>query len=95
MSTALNTILFLITMVVGIIIVKSMSKQRCSNEAAMATAPHQANHMHYIEFNSYYALLYGRINSFKTKGESARMALTLPSSWQFSNYAVVIEQGKL
>ena len=35
------------------------------------------------------------INSFKTKGESARMALTLPSSWQFSNYAVVIEQGKL
>lgn len=35
------------------------------------------------------------VNSFKTKGEAARMSLALPSVWQFSNYTVVIEQGKL
>ncbi|MDD2459079.1 MAG: carbohydrate ABC transporter permease [Eubacteriales bacterium] len=35
------------------------------------------------------------VNSFKTKGEAARMSLGLPSVWQFSNYAVVVEQGKL
>ena len=27
------------------------------------------------------------INSFKTKNEAARMALTLPTTWVFSNYA--------
>ena len=26
------------------------------------------------------------INSFKTKGEAARMNLSLPTEWQFSNY---------
>ena len=35
------------------------------------------------------------INSFKSKGEAARMSLSLPKVWVFSNYAVVIEQGKL
>jgi raffinose/stachyose/melibiose transport system permease protein len=35
------------------------------------------------------------INSFKTKGEAARMSLALPKEWIFSNYSIVIEQGKL
>lgn len=35
------------------------------------------------------------INSFKTKGESARMSLALPSQWVFGNYLEVIEKGKL
>ncbi len=35
------------------------------------------------------------INSFKTKGEAARMNLSLPTEWIFSNYAEVIEKGKL
>lgn len=35
------------------------------------------------------------INSFKTKGEAARMSLSLPTVWQFSNYIEVIEKGKL
>jgi len=35
------------------------------------------------------------INSFKSKTESARMSLSLPTEWFFSNYAIVIEQGKL
>lgn len=35
------------------------------------------------------------INSFKTKGEAARMSLALPTEWVFSNYTTVIEQGKL
>lgn len=35
------------------------------------------------------------INSFKTKGESARMSLSLPTQWMFSNYMEVIKQGKL
>ena len=35
------------------------------------------------------------INSFKTKGEAARMSLSLPTQWQFSNYTEVIQKGKL
>lgn len=35
------------------------------------------------------------INSFKTKNEAARMALTLPTTWVFSNYAEVIKKAKL
>lgn len=35
------------------------------------------------------------INSFKTKGEAARMNLSLPTQWQFSNYTEVIAKGKL
>lgn len=35
------------------------------------------------------------INSFKTKPEAARMSLALPTTWQFSNYAEVIDKGKL
>ena len=35
------------------------------------------------------------INSFKTKGEAARMALSFPKEWLFSNYTEVIEQGRL
>lgn len=35
------------------------------------------------------------VNSFKTKGEAARMSLALPKTWMFSNYAEVIEKGKL
>ncbi len=35
------------------------------------------------------------INSFKTKGEAARMSLSLPKKWVFTNYAEVIEKGKL
>ena len=35
------------------------------------------------------------INSFKSKSEAARMSLSLPTKWFFSNYAVVVEQGKL
>lgn len=35
------------------------------------------------------------INSFKGKNEAARMSLSLPKEWLFSNYLVVIEQGKL
>ena len=33
------------------------------------------------------------INSFKTKNEAARMALTLPTTWVFSNYAEVIKKA--
>ena len=35
------------------------------------------------------------INSFKTKSESARMNLHLPTQWVFSNYAEVIKKAKL
>ncbi len=35
------------------------------------------------------------INSFKTKGEAARMSLALPTEWMFSNYTDVIAQGNL
>ncbi len=35
------------------------------------------------------------INSFKSKGEAARMKLSLPTEWLFSNYTEVIRQGKL
>lgn len=35
------------------------------------------------------------INSFKTKGEAARMSLKLPTEWVFSNYTDVIEKAKL
>ena len=34
------------------------------------------------------------INSFKDKGEAARMSLALPTKWVFSNYAEVIKKGK-
>lgn len=35
------------------------------------------------------------LNSFKTQGEANKMSLSLPSIWQFENYKVVIEEGKL
>ena len=35
------------------------------------------------------------INSFKTKSESARMNLKLPTQWVFTNYADVIQKAKL
>lgn len=35
------------------------------------------------------------VNSFKDKGESARMNLSLPSEWHFENYLVVIKEGDL
>lgn len=35
------------------------------------------------------------INSFKSKGEAARMKLSLPTEWFFSNYTEVIEKGRL
>lgn len=35
------------------------------------------------------------VNSFKSKPEAARMSLSLPKEWFFSNYTTVIEQGKL
>lgn len=35
------------------------------------------------------------INSLKTKGEAARMSLALPSQWLWSNYSVVVRQGRL
>lgn len=35
------------------------------------------------------------VNSFKSKGEAARINLALPSEWHFENYAQVIREGKL
>lgn len=35
------------------------------------------------------------INSFKSKGEAARMSLILPTEWHFENYLLVIKQGNL
>lgn len=35
------------------------------------------------------------INSFKSKADAARMNLSLPKEWLFSNYIEVIEKGKL
>ena len=35
------------------------------------------------------------INSFKSKGEAARMSLKFPTEWVFQNYLIVIEKGKL
>ncbi|NLC75859.1 MAG: carbohydrate ABC transporter permease, partial [Clostridiales bacterium] len=35
------------------------------------------------------------INSFKTKNEAARMSLSLPTEWMFSNYIEVIDKGNL
>lgn len=35
------------------------------------------------------------INSFKSKADAARMDLSLPKEWLFSNYLEVIEQGDL
>ena len=35
------------------------------------------------------------INAFKSDGETLTMTLSLPKTWQFSNFATVIEKGKL
>lgn len=35
------------------------------------------------------------VNSFKSKSEAARMSLSLPKEWMFSNYTEVIEKGNL
>lgn len=35
------------------------------------------------------------VNAFKTESEAAAMNLKLPTEWVFSNFAVVIEKGKL
>lgn len=35
------------------------------------------------------------INSFKTKGEAARLSLALPTKWVFTNYSEVISKAKL
>lgn len=35
------------------------------------------------------------INSFKSKSEAARMSLSFPTTWFFSNYIEVIKKGKL
>ena len=35
------------------------------------------------------------LNSFKADGETLNMSLALPKTWNFSNFAVVIEKGKL
>ncbi len=35
------------------------------------------------------------VNSFKTKNEAARMNLSLPTTWVFSNYAEVIDKANL
>ena len=35
------------------------------------------------------------INSFKTSAEANRMTLSLPTTWVFENYAIVVEKGKL
>lgn len=35
------------------------------------------------------------VNSFKTKSDAARMNLSFPKEWMFSNYIEVIEKGKL
>ncbi len=35
------------------------------------------------------------VNSFKSKGEAARMSMSLPAEWHFENYSQVVEKGKL
>ena len=35
------------------------------------------------------------INSFKSKSDAARMSLSLPTEWLFSNYIEVIDKGNL
>ena len=35
------------------------------------------------------------VNSFKSRSEAARMNLSFPKEWMFSNYIEVIEKGKL
>lgn len=35
------------------------------------------------------------VNSFKTSAEANRMSLSLPTTWMFENYAIVLEKGKL
>ncbi|GBF74381.1 ABC transporter permease [Paenibacillus sp. 598K] len=35
------------------------------------------------------------LNSFKTQGEAASMSFEWPNKWEFSNYSIVIESGKL
>ena len=35
------------------------------------------------------------LNAFKADGETLNMTLALPKTWNFSNFAVVIEKGKL
>lgn len=35
------------------------------------------------------------INAFKPDSEALTLSLTLPKIWEFSNFAVVIEKGKL
>ena len=35
------------------------------------------------------------INAFKGDGEAITMTMQLPKTWQFSNFATVIEKGKL
>lgn len=35
------------------------------------------------------------VNSFKTSAEANRMSLSLPTTWMFENYAIVVEKGKL
>jgi len=45
-----------------------------------------------IVFAPFYLVL---VNSFKSKGEAARMNIKLPTEWHFENYLKVIDQGKL
>ncbi|MFI3214082.1 MAG: carbohydrate ABC transporter permease [Eubacteriales bacterium] len=35
------------------------------------------------------------VNSFKSKNESARLSIALPTEWYFDNYTTVIEKGNL
>lgn len=35
------------------------------------------------------------VNSFKASAEANRMTLSLPTTWMFQNYAIVVEKGKL
>lgn len=45
-----------------------------------------------VIFAPFYLVL---VNSFKTKGEAARINIKLPTEWHFENYLKVIDQGKL
>lgn len=48
-----------------------------------------------LSLSMFLPLLLVLINSLKTQPEAASMSIALPSSLEWSNYSVVIEQGKL
>jgi raffinose/stachyose/melibiose transport system permease protein len=96
-ATSLNTILFVLTAIIGVLVVKYMSRlEVCSSnekESYLYTLKQLVCIiLSIIVITPFYMVF---VNSLKTKNEAARMNLSLPREWLFSNYLVVIREGNL